>query len=417
MDDNHDNPTPAPTPEEIKSTAHTALEHLAALDMPAGAHGIYAALAVGAYHLAAQRALASHRYRGTATPRGLIAQLTADYPRAAGPLSGALSDLVAHAERGVDVGGALRGMWARAGIEAGGAGAGAEGEAGGAGAGAEGEAGGAGAGAEGEAGGAGAEDVEREGDCADALPRGRARAARARAVLGASDTAPEREEGGATRPDRRVRIAAASDPYRQGPALAALAERLRVELPPPVEHLAALTTRDALRGGSVLGTGRARAAWLTWLDDIARAWPGPLTVGDLTRLAPDVPQSFLASIWAERVELLRAGIDEGSRRALALALLAEAEALGREALAVAQTATDERTKLAGLKLSLDTIARRASLAGLDAARLSVEVSAPAASPEQRLRAMGLDLAQLAALGDAASRALSVGAGRKGGEGA
>lgn len=402
MNDN-DNPTPAPTPEEIKSTAHTALEHLAALDMPAGAHGIYAALAVGAYHLAAQRALASHRYRGTATPRGLIAQLSADYPRAAGPLSGALSDLVAHAERGVDVGGALRGMWARAGIEAGGAGAGAEGEAGG-----------AGAGAEGEAGGAGAEDVEREGDCADALPRGRARAARARAVLGASDTAPEREEGGAKRPDRRVRIAAASDPYRQGPALAALAERLRVELPPPVEHLAALTARDALRGGSVLGTGAARAAWLAWLDDIARAWPGPLTVGDLTRLAPDVPQSFLASIWAERVELLRAGIDEGSRRALALALLAEAEALGREALAVAQTATDERTKLAGLKLSLDTIARRASLAGLDGARLSVEVTAPAASPEQRLRAMGLDLAQLAALGDAASRALSVGAGRGGG---
>ena len=401
MDDNHDqdhdNPTPAPTPEEIKSTAHTALEHLAALDMPAGAHGIYAALAVGAYHLAAQRALASHRYRGTATPRGLIAQLTADYPRAAGPLSGALGDLVALAERGVDVGGALRGMWARAGIEAGGAGA-------------EGEAGGAGA-------GAGAKDIEREGDCADALPRGRARAARARAMLGAPDTAPEREEGGAKRPDRRVRIAAASDPYRQGPALAALAERLRAELPPPVEHLAALTTRDALRGGSVLGTGRARAAWLTWLDDVARAWPGPLAVSDLTRLAPDVPQSFMASIWAERVELLRAGIDEGSRRALALALLAEAEALGREALAVAQTATDERTKLAGLKLSLDTIARRASLAGLDGARLSVEVTAPAASPEQRLHAMGLDLAQLAALGDAASRALSVGAGRKGGEGA
>lgn len=407
-DPDHEHPDPdhdTPTPEALADTAREALELIEALPFPPkhqSARAIYQALAVGAYHAATQRALQSDHHRATSTPRGLIAQLRADFPALetapqVRELSARLVELIEHAERGVDVGGALRGLW------------------------------GEGANVEAPARGAtstASEDTLTAGDCADALPARRARGARARAESaapaaerGAEGARAERDElaalGADTRPDRRVRLAAASDPYRQRPALAALAERLRVELPAPIEHLAALTSRQALRGGSVLGTGAARAAWLTWLDALARAWPGPLTISDVAQVARDVPQSFLASIWAERVELLRAGIDEGSRRALALALLAEAEALGREALAVAQTATDERSKLAALKLSLDTLARRASLAGLDGAKLSVEVSAGAGpSPEARLAAMGLDLDTLARIGDTASRALSLAAPKK-----
>ena len=67
------------------------------------------------------------------------------------------------------------------------------------------------------------------------------------------------------------------------------------------------------------------------------------------------------------------------------------------------------TKTAGLSLAgrPSSGARRAALAGLDGARLSVEVAtAPTQTAEERLRAMGLDLAALARLGDAASQQLS-----------
>jgi hypothetical protein len=139
-----------------------------------------------------------------------------------------------------------------------------------------------------------------------------------------------------------------------------------------------------------------------------------LILSDLAKLAPDAPAGFLAGLWSERQELIRAGLDDAARRGLAVALIAEAEGVGREALALAQSSDDPRVKGAALKLSLDSIARRASLAGLDGARLSVEVAtAPTQTAEERLRAMGLDLATLARLGDAASAQLSAaGAGRK-----
>jgi hypothetical protein len=207
-------------------------------------------------------------------------------------------------------------------------------------------------------------------------------------------------------------VVSLSDPTREAATLAPLIARLRVEYPPPMDTLDAIERRQ--RGGSGAPMGAARGAWLVWVEEIARAWPGPLTLSDLARLAPDAQGSFLASLWAERQELLRAGLDDAARRGLAGALLAEAEGVGREALALAQSSDDPRVKGAALKLSLDSIARRASLAGLDGARLSVEVAtAPTQTAEERLRAMGLDLATLARLGDAASAQLSAaGAGRK-----
>ena len=63
--------TPTPTPLEL--SAQSALEAIRALDLDPPARAIYEALAVGAYHTAAQGALASDKHRAHATPRGLIA--------------------------------------------------------------------------------------------------------------------------------------------------------------------------------------------------------------------------------------------------------------------------------------------------------------------------------------------------------
>jgi hypothetical protein len=385
--------TPTPTPLEL--SAQSALEAIRALDLDPPARAIYEALAVGAYHTAAQGALASDRHRAHATPRGLIALLSATHPHSeeAHRAQVSLTEIMRAAERGTDTAEALRATRERL-----------------------------------------APGVEV---CAPHAPAGRARdlAPAPAPALALDDLSTFPTKSAAKRPPRKAqapahraeppapgeerpapapapRVVSLSDPTREAATLAPLIARLRVEYPPPMDTLDAIERRQ--RGGSGAPMGAARGAWLVWVEEIARAWPGPLTLSDLARLAPDAQGSFLASLWAERVELLRAGLDDAARRGLAGALLAEAEGVGREALALAQSSDDPRVKGAALKLSLDSIARRAALAGLDGARLSVEVSAaPTQTAEERLRAMGLDLAALARLGDAASQQLSAaGAGRK-----
>ena len=386
--------TPTPTPLELN--AQSALEAIRALDLDPSARAIYEALAVGAYHTAAQGALASDRHRAHATPRGLIALLSATHPHSeeAHRAQVSLTEIMRAAERGTDTAEALRATRERL---------------------------------------APGVDV-----CAPRAPAGRARdlAPAPAPALALDDLGTFPTKSAAKRPPRKAqapahraeppapgeerpapapapRVVSLSDPTREAATLAPLIARLRVEYPPPMDTLDAIERRQ--RGGSGAPMGAARGAWLVWVEEIARAWPGPLTLSDLARLAPDAQGSFLASLWAERVELLRAGLDDAARRGLAGALLAEAEGVGREALALAQSSDDPRVKGAALKLSLDSIARRAALAGLDGARLSVEVAtAPTQTAEERLRAMGLDLATLARLGDAASQQLSAaGAGRKG----
>lgn len=384
--------TPTPTPLELN--AQSALEAIRALDLDPSARAIYEALAVGAYHTAAQGALASDRHRAHATPRGLIALLSATHPHSeeAHRAQVSLTEIMRAAERGTDTAEALRATRERL---------------------------------------APGVDV-----CAPHAPAGRARDLAPAPALALDDLGTFPTKSAAKRPPRKAqapahraeppapgeerpapapapRVVSLSDPTREAATLAPLIARLRVEYPPPMDTLDAIERRQ--RGGSGAPMGAARGAWLVWVEEIARAWPGPLTLSDLARLAPDAQGSFLASLWAERVELLRAGLDDAARRGLAGALLAEAEGVGREALALAQSSDDPRVKGAALKLSLDSIARRAALAGLDGARLSVEVAtAPTQTAEERLRAMGLDLAALARLGDAASQQLSAaGAGRKG----
>lgn len=385
----------ATTPTPLELSAQSALEAIRALDLDPSARAIYEALAVGAYHTAAQGALASDRHRAHATPRGLIALLSATHPHSeeAHRAQVSLTEIMRAAERGTDTAEALRATRERL-----------------------------------------APGVEV---CAPRAPAGRARdpAPAPAPALALDDLGTFPTKSAAKRPPRKAqapahraeppapgeerpapapapRVVSLSDPTREAATLAPLIARLRVEYPPPMDTLDAIERRQ--RGGSGAPMGAARGAWLVWVEEIARAWPGPLTLSDLARLAPDAQGSFLASLWAERQELLRAGLDDAARRGLAGALLAEAEGVGREALALAQSSDDPRVKGAALKLSLDSIARRASLAGLDGARLSVEVAtAPTQTAEERLRAMGLDLATLARLGDAASAQLSAaGAGRK-----
>ena len=343
---------------------------------------------MGAYHTAAQGALASDRHRAHATPRGLIALLSATHPHSeeAHRAQVSLTEIMRAAERGTDTAEALRATRERL-----------------------------------------APGVEV---CAPLMAARRARRLSARATAAgeqgrAVDTT-EREQRAKRRapsveliePDQAPapapRVVSAADPYREGGAIAPLIERLRAEHPAPMDALELIERRASQRGGSGAPIGTARGVWLAWVDTVARAWPGPLILSDLAKLAPDAPAGFLAGLWSERQELIRAGLDDAARRGLAVALIAEAEGVGREALALAQSSDDPRVKGAALKLSLDSIARRASLAGLDGARLSVEVAtAPTQTAEERLRAMGLDLATLARLGDAASAQLSAaGAGRK-----
>lgn len=376
--------TPTPTPLEL--SAQSALEAIRALDLDPPARAIYEALAVGAYHTAAQGALASDRHRAHATPRGLIALLSATHPHSeeAHRAQVSLTEIMRAAERGTDTAEALRATRERL-----------------------------------------APGVEV---CAPLMAARRARRLSARATAAgeqgrAVDTT-EREQRAKRRapsveliePDQAPapRVVSAADPYREGGAIAPLIERLRAEHPAPMDALELIERRASQRGGSGAPIGTARGVWLAWVDTIARAWPGPLILSDLAKLAPDAPAGFLAGLWSERQELIRAGLDDAARRGLAVALIAEAEGVGREALALAQSSDDPRVKGAALKLSLDSIARRAALAGLDGARLSVEVAtAPTQTAEERLRAMGLDLATLARLGDAASQQLSAaGAGRK-----
>lgn len=385
--------TPTPTPLEL--SAQSALEAIRALDLDPPARAIYEALAVGAYHTAAQGALASDRHRAHATPRGLIALLSATHPHSeeAHRAQVSLTEIMRAAERGTDTAEALRATRERL-----------------------------------------APGVEV---CAPLMAARRARRLSARATAAgeqgrAVDTTEPEQRAKRRAPSVELiepdqaptpraeppapapRVVSAADPYREGGAIAPLIERLRAEHPAPMDALELIERRASQRGGSGAPIGTARGVWLAWVDTIARAWPGPLILSDLAKLAPDAPAGFLAGLWSERLELIRAGLDDAARRGLAVALIAEAEGVGREALALAQSSDDPRVKGAALKLSLDSIARRAALAGLDGARLSVEVAtAPTQTAEERLRAMGLDLATLARLGDAASAQLSAaGAGRK-----
>jgi hypothetical protein len=91
---------------------------------------------------------------------------------------------------------------------------------------------------------------------------------------------------------------------------------------------------------------------------------------------------------------------------MALSMGAEAEAIAREALALVQSSGDERIKATGLKLALDSLARRQSLIGADKVALEARVEVQQGSWTEHAAAAGLSAADLRQIGDITSRALS-----------
>ena len=91
---------------------------------------------------------------------------------------------------------------------------------------------------------------------------------------------------------------------------------------------------------------------------------------------------------------------------MALTMTAEAEAIAREALALVESSGDERIKATGLKLALDSLARRQSLIGADKVALEARVEVQQGSWTDHAVAAGLTGDELRQIGDIASRALS-----------
>ena len=200
----------------------------------------------------------------------------------------------------------------------------------------------------------------------------------------------------------RVVIVSPRDLDRRREALAELTEHLREEHPPPVIE------RERQGRKTLIISPESRAEAIAWIDKIARAWPAPLNVGDLSQISGGtIAPRILAELLRERTALSSQGLTEERRRSIALSMLDEAEGVAREALALAAGGQDERTRAMGLKLALDSIATRSRLAGLDKLTLEVTTSAgDGATWEERAASQGLDADTLAKIGDLASRALS-----------
>ena len=200
----------------------------------------------------------------------------------------------------------------------------------------------------------------------------------------------------------RVVIVSPRDLDRRREALAELAEHLREEHPAPTIE------RERQGRKTLIISPESRAEAIAWIDKIARAWPAPLNVGDLSQISGGtIAPRILAELLRERTALSAQGLTEERRRSIALSMLDEAEGVAREALALAAGGADERTRAMGLKLALDSIATRSRLAGLDKLTLEVTTSAGEGTTwEERAASQGLDADTLAKIGDLASRALS-----------
>jgi hypothetical protein len=212
-----------------------------------------------------------------------------------------------------------------------------------------------------------------------------------------------REETPATPEPRaleRVIIAPASDPYMRHQALVDLAQDIARELPPP-----SLPDHKIGRQYTGLATGEKRAEWIDYIDQVARRWPGPLNAHDISKIT-GAPVMWAQRCLAEWRALLERGITEEQRRSMALSLGAEAEAIAREALALVQSSGDERLKAAGLKLALDSLARRQSLIGADKISLEARVEVTQGSWTEHAAAAGLTGDELRQIGDIASKAIS-----------
>jgi len=204
-----------------------------------------------------------------------------------------------------------------------------------------------------------------------------------------------REDMGST-----VILAPARDPWFKSSSLAQRAQDIALELPPP-------QVPNGYRGRESVGLakGDERAEWIFYIDQIQRRWPAPLTASDLNRIT-GAPVRWCYALLEEWKALLARGISEDQRRSLALSLSAEAEAIAREALALVSGSEDERVKAGALKLALDALGRRQSLAGLDKITLEAKIETKSQNWTEQAAAAGLSADELKQIGDITSRALS-----------
>ena len=173
-------------------------------------------------------------------------------------------------------------------------------------------------------------------------------------------------------------------------------QRLRDEIPAPAVPVDPKTW---------MTSGDLRASWIKWIDAIARRYPAPLSPKELQRIS-GAPVRFCNSMFKEWRAMLQNGIGEDDRRALAIALSAETEAIAREAMLLATNTEDDRVQMAGLKLALDAIGRRTDLLGLDKIDLAPPVQMKGLTWQEQAIEAGLTEEDLKAIGDIASKALS-----------
>lgn len=173
-------------------------------------------------------------------------------------------------------------------------------------------------------------------------------------------------------------------------------QRLRDEIPAPAVPVDPKTW---------MTSGDLRANWIKWIDAIARRYPAPLSPKELQRIS-GAPIRFCNSMFKEWRAMLRNGVGDDDRRALAIALSAEAEAIAREAMLLATNTEDDRVQMAGLKLALDAIGKRTDLLGLDKIDLAPPVELKGLTWQEQAREAGLTDEDLKAIGDIASKALS-----------
>lgn len=197
----------------------------------------------------------------------------------------------------------------------------------------------------------------------------------------------------------RVRTLSAADPTARSYAHRTRAERIAAQFPAPTGTISRPTDH----------IGRAkpeeRVEWIEWIATVARHWAGPLYPNDLHMLS-GAPHSWCKAMLAEYHAHLAHGLTPDQRRTTTLSLIAEAEAIAREALALHASASDDRAQGGALKLALDALNTRARLAGAD--KVALERPSESANSDwvSHSRALGLSDEDLRAVADIASRAMS-----------
>jgi len=199
-------------------------------------------------------------------------------------------------------------------------------------------------------------------------------------------------------PGEQVIVLSASEPHSRSYALKQKAERLKSEYPPP--------KLNKFAGQTSIGRARAeeRAEWIAWIDKIAHSWSAPLYASDLVEIS-GAPARWINAMFLEWRALLSKGIDADQKRSMAMGLVAEAESIAREALALYSNSDDERAKGASLKLALDALDRRLKILNVNSKDLEkAEVKASMTLQDQASK-LGLKEQDLKEIADLASKAM------------